>query len=110
MASDGTGMKVAKFAMDMIGKFRMEAQQSEINKLTEARDEVAKELEDIQDKEIHIGLETIKMYTSPLTLDNVRFQVDYLYEGTKMNVGRPSFHTCKGLNVISNDIYDTTKI
>lgn len=105
-----TGMKVAKFAMDMISKFRIEANQSEINSLTEERDKAAKELEDINDKELHIGLENIRMYSNPLTIDNVRFQVDYLYEGTKMNIGRPSFHTAKGLNVISNDIYDTTKI
>lgn len=105
-----TGMKVAKFAMDLASKFRMEATQSEINSLTQSRDEVAKELEDINDKEIHIGLENIRMYTSPLTIDNVRFQVDYLYEGTKMNVGRPSFYTARGSNIISNDVYDTNKI
>ena len=33
------------------------------------------------------------------------FEVDYLYEGTQMNVGRPSFYTAKGLNIISNDVY-----
>ena len=47
----------------------------------------------------HIGVEDIKYYTSPLKLDNLPFEVDYLYEGTKMNIGRPSF-VPTGLNLI----------
>ena len=49
------------------------------------------ELADIADKEYHIGVEDIKMYSRPLSDDNLQFEVDYLYEGTKMNIGRPSF-------------------
>lgn len=105
-----TGMKVFKAVNDFIIKNRMENVQSEINSLTEERDRTNKELEDINDKEIHISLEDIKTYSKPLTIDNVRFEVDYLYEGTRMNIGRPSFYTAKGHNVISNDIYDINKI
>lgn len=57
------------------------------------------ELADLTDKEVHIGVEDIKYYTSPLRLDNLPFEVDYLYEGTKFNVGRPSF-VPTGLNII----------
>lgn len=105
-----SGMKVFKTAIDYITKNRIETAQSELNTITEKAEKVNEELADIQDKEINIGLENIKTYTNQLTVDNVRFQVDYLYEGTRMNIGRPSFHTAKGHNIISNDIYDINKI
>lgn len=100
-----TAMKVVKFAVDMLGKMKAESMNSEINSLTEARDKVAEELEDMNDKELHIGIENIKWYTDELRSDNLQFEVDYLYEGTQMNVGRPSFYTAKGLNIISDDVY-----
>lgn len=105
-----SGMKVFKTAIDYITKNRMETAQSELNTITEKAEKVNEELADIQDKEINIGLENIKTYTNQLTTDNIRFQVDYLYEGTRMNIGRPSFNTAKGHNIISNDIYDINKI
>ena len=100
-----TAMKVIKFAVDMLGKMKAKSMNSEINSLTEARDKVAEELEDMNDKELHIGIENIKWYTDELRSDNLQFEVDYLYEGTQMNVGRPSFYTAKGLNIISDDVY-----
>ena len=100
-----TAMKVIKFAADMLGKMKAKSMNSEINSLTEARDKVAEELEDINDKELHIGIENIKWYTDELRMDNMQFEVDYLYEGTQMNIGRPSFYTAKGLNIISDDVY-----
>ena len=100
-----TAMKVVKFAVDMLGKMKAKSMSSEINSLTEARDKVAEELEDMNDKELHIGIENIKWYTDELRMDNLQFEVDYLYEGTQMNVGRPSFYTARGLNVISDDVY-----
>ena len=100
-----TAMKVIKFAVDMLGKMKAKSMNSEINSLTEARDKVAEELEDMNDKELHIGIENIKWYTDELRSDNLQFEVDYLYEGTQMNVGRPSFYTARGLNVISDDVY-----
>ena len=100
-----TAMKVVKFATDIVGKMKAKSMNSEINSLTEARDKVAEELEDMNDKELHIGIENIKWYTDELRSDNLQFEVDYLYEGTQMNVGRPSFYTAKGLNIISNDVY-----
>ena len=100
-----TAMKVIKFAVDMLGKMKAKSMSSEINSLTEARDKVAEELEDMNDKELHIGIENIKWYTDELRIDNTQFEVDYLYEGTQMNIGRPSFYTARGLNVISDDVY-----
>lgn len=100
-----TAMKVVKFAVDMLGKMKAKSMNSEINSLTEARDKVAEELEDMNDKELHMGIENIKWYTDELRSDNLQFEVDYLYEGTQMNIGRPSFYTARGLNVISDDVY-----
>ena len=56
---------------------------------------------------MHVGIEYIKNYTKPLTLQNLQFEVDYLYEPTKDNMCRGSFNTVKGLNIRSNDIFDT---
>lgn len=100
-----TAMKVVKFAVDMLGKMKAKSMNSEINSLTEARDKVAEELEDMNDKELHMGIENIKWYTDELRSDNLQFEVDYLYEGTQMNIGRPSFYTARGLNIISDDVY-----
>ena len=61
----------------------------------------------IADQGMHVGMEYIKNYTKPLTLQNLQFEVDYLYEPTKDNMCRGSFNTVKGLNIISNDIFDT---
>lgn len=61
----------------------------------------------IADQGMHIGMEYIKNYTKPLTLQNLQFEVDYLYEPTKDNMCRGSFNTVKGLNVRSNDVFDT---
>ena len=61
----------------------------------------------IADQGMHIGMEYITNYTKPLTLQNLQFEVDYLYEPTKDNMCRGSFNTVKGLNVRSNDVFDT---
>ena len=61
----------------------------------------------ISDQGMHIGMEYITNYTKPLTLQNLQFEVDYLYEPTKDNMCRGSFNTVKGLNVRSNDVFDT---
>lgn len=61
----------------------------------------------IADQGMHVGMEYIKNYTKPLTIQNLQFEVDYLYEPTKDNMCRGSFNTVKGLNVRSNDVFDT---
>lgn len=79
--------------------------------LTEEYDEKQKLLDEekmlIADQGMHIGMEYINHHTKPLTIQNLQFEIDYLYEPTKDNMCRGSFNTVKGLNVISNDVFDT---
>ena len=105
-----SGLKMVRFFTNMRFQSQAKSLQSEINSLTEQRDKSNKELEELNDKEVNIAVEDIKWYTSPLKLESQRYDVDYLYGGTRMNICRPSFITAKGLNIISNDIYDTNKI
>ena len=58
------------------------------------------EIADLYDKNLHMGLEDIRMYTKPINVDNAQFEVDYLYEGTKFQIQRPSFARY-GLNIIT---------
>lgn len=58
------------------------------------------EIADLYDKNLHMGLEDIRMYTKPINIDNAQFEVDYLYEGTKFQIQRPSFARY-GLNIIT---------
>ena len=52
------------------------------------------------DKNLHIGIEDIKMSTKPLNAANIQFEVDYLYEPTKFNIQRGSFAR-SGMNIIT---------
>jgi FtsZ-binding cell division protein ZapB len=103
-------MKIAKFTLDTISKMRMDSLKSEINSLQQEYDRTREELENDNDKEVHIGVENIKWYTDSLKIENKRYDVNYLYEPTKFNIGRPSFHTARGHNIISDDIFDVNKI
>lgn len=58
------------------------------------------EIANLYDKNLHMGLEDIRMYTKPINVDNAQFEVDYLYEGTKFEIQRPSFARY-GLNIIT---------
>ena len=58
----------------------------------------------LTDKEYDIGLEDIKMYSKPLTIDNIQFEVDYLYEPSKFNICRPSF-IVPDLNIRSSKVF-----
>lgn len=79
--------------------------------LTEEYNEKQKLLDEekmlMADQGMHVGMEYINHYTKPLTIQNLQFEVDYLYEPTKDNMCRGSFNTVKGLNIISNDVFDT---
>ena len=99
-----TASKVAGKLMDMREK-------NKIKELTSMSEEVKaqqSEIMDLYDKNLHMGLEDIRMYTRPLTQDNAQFEIDYLYEGTGFHIQRPSFSRY-GLNVISNDIKPITE-
>ncbi len=60
-------------------------------------------LSDYADKEYNIAVEDIKLYTKPLTVDNMQFETDYLYEPSKYNICRPSF-IVPGLNIRSTKV------
>ena len=99
-----TASKVAGKLMDIREK-------NKIKELTSMSEEVKaqqSEIMDLYDKNLHMGLEDIRMYTRPLTQDNAQFEIDYLYEGTGFHIQRPSFSRY-GLNVISNDIKPITE-
>lgn len=88
------GMKVASAFMDM----RVNTAREDLRDAEALVQQSQKELMELTDKEVNIGVEDIKYYTQPLKLDNIVFEVDYLYEGTKYNIGRPSFYPT-GLNL-----------
>lgn len=89
------GRKIAEYAMDQ----RVNTAREELGDATALAEQTREELIELTDREIDIAVEDIKYYTTPLKLDNLPFEVDYLYEGTKMNICRPSF-VPTGLNII----------
>ena len=98
-------------AAKVAGKFMDIREKNKIKELTSMSEEVKaqqSEIMDLYDKNLHMGLEDIRMYTRPLTQDNAQFEIDYLYEGTGFHIQRPSFSRY-GLNVISNDIKPITE-
>ena len=95
----------------VVGPIMEYREKNKVKELTSLSEEVKAqqtELADMYDKNLHIGLEDIRTYTRPLTQDNAQFQTDYLYEGTKFHILRPSFARY-GMNVISNDILPITE-
>lgn len=105
-----SGLKMVRFFTNIRFQSQAKSLQSEINAKTEQNDKASQELEEMNDKEVNIAVEDIKWYTDGLKIQSQRYDVDYLYGGTRHNIGRPSFITGRGSNIISNDIYDTNKI
>ena len=98
-------------AAKVAGKLMDIREKNKIKELTSMSEEVKaqqSEIMDLYDKNLHMGLEDIRMYTRPLTQDNAQFEIDYLYEGTGFHIQRPSFSRY-GLNIISNDIKPITE-
>ena len=92
-------MSAGRMLVEKLMDMRVNTAMKELNDTLESVQQSKEELADYTDKEMHIGVEDIKYYTSPLKLDNLPFEVDYLYEGTKYNICRPSF-VPTGLNLI----------
>ena len=105
-----SGLKMVRFFTNMRFQSQAKSLQSEINSKTEQNDKAEKELEEMNDKEVNIAVEDIKWYTDGLKIQSQRYDVDYLYGGTRHNIGRPSFITGRGSNIISNDVFDVNKI
>lgn len=94
----------------VVGPIMEYREKNKVKELTSLSEEVKaqqSELADLYDKNLHLGLEDLRAYTKPLTQDNAQFQTDYLYEGTKFHILRPSFARY-GMNIISNDIIPIT--
>ena len=105
-----SGLKMVRFFTNMRFQSQAKSLQNEINAKTEQNDKASQELEELNDKEVNIAVQDIKWYSEELKLQSQVYDVDYLYGGTRHNIGRPSFCTGRGSNIISNDIYDTSKI
>ena len=105
-----TGLKMVRFFTNMRFQTQAKSLQNEVNAKTEQLDKANQELEDMNEKEIDICNADIKWFTDGLKIQSQEFDIDKLYGGTRHNIGRPSFCTGRGSNIISNDIYDTNKI
>ena len=110
MNTISSGLKLIRFFTDIRFQSQAKSLQSEINAKTEQYDKAQLELEEMNDKEVNIAVEDIKWYTDGLKIQSQVYDVDYLYGGTKFNIGRPSFCTGRGSNIISNDVFDVNKI
>ena len=88
--------KLMEFRNSMLAAKMDATYNSELQAVRQSEDELA----EMYDKELNIGVEDIVMSTNPIKMDNLQFEVDYLYEPTKYNIGRPSFAPI-GLNQIS---------
>lgn len=83
-----------------IMEWRQENQAKELTSMSEECKKQQTALIEEYDKNLHIGIEDIKMYTKPLTVGNIPYEVDYLYEPTRFNICRGSFAR-SGMNIIS---------
>lgn len=93
-------LSTASKVVNPIMKWRQGNLQKELTSMSEECKKQQAALAEEYDKNLHIGLEDIKMYTKPLTMANVQFETDYLYEPTKFNICRTSF-VRTGMNEIT---------
>ena len=93
-------LSMASKVVNPIMDWRQGNLQKELTSMSEECRAQQAALAEEYDKNLHIGLEDIKMYTKPLTMANVQFETDYLYEPTKFNICRTSF-VRTGMNEIT---------
>ena len=96
--------KALELVMDLVSKREkarvVDATQRKTYLLNEANEEVAntnQQLMELDDRTIHMGVADIIASTKLLKTSQSQFEVDYLYEGSAFNIGRPSFRPY-GLN------------
>lgn len=96
--------KALELVMDLVSKREkarvVDATQRKTYLLNEANEEVAntnQQLMELDDRTIHMGVADIITSTKVLKTSQAQFEVDYLYEGSAFNIGRPSFRPY-GLN------------
>lgn len=93
-------LSTASKVVNPIMKWRQGNLQKELTSMSEECKAQQAALAEEYDRNLHIGLEDIKIYTKPLTMANVQFETDYLYEPTKFNICRTSF-VKTGMNEIT---------
>ena len=96
--------KALELVMDLVSKREkarvVDATQRKAYLLNEANEEVAntnQQLMELDDRTIHMGVADIITSTKVIKTSQAQFEVDYLYEGSAFNIGRPSFRPY-GLN------------
>lgn len=93
---------IASSALKILKFFNSRREKNKVRQLNDLQEEITQqeeELERLQDRELHLGIEDIKWYSSPLKGDNMQFEIDHLYDGSKMNIQKPSFYPANGLNI-----------
>ena len=98
-----TPFQAMSTAMKVVGPLVEQREKNKVKQLDSLSAEVKaqqSEIADMYDRNLHMGLEDIRMYTKPINVDNAQFEVNYLYEGTKFEIQRPSFARY-GLNIIT---------
>lgn len=93
-------LSMASKVVNPIMEWRQENQAKELTSMSEECKKQQTALIEEYDKNLHIGIEDIKMYAKPLTVGNIPYEVDYLYEPTRFNICRGSFAR-SGMNIIS---------
>lgn len=93
-------LSMATKVVNPVMEWREGNKQKELTSMSEECKKQQELLVEEYDKNLHIGLEDIKLYTKPLTMANVQFETDYLYEPTKFNICRTSF-VRTGMNEIT---------
>ena len=96
--------KALELVMDLVSKREkarvVDATHRKTYLLNEANEEVAntnQQLMELDDRTIHMGVADIITSTKVIKTSQGQFEVDYLYEGSAFNIGRPSFRPY-GLN------------
>lgn len=93
-------MSTASKVVNPVMEWRQKNLQKELTSMSDECKKQQAALAEEYDKNLHIGIEDIKMSTKPLNAANIQFEVDYLYEPTKFNICRTSF-VRSGMNIIS---------
>ena len=93
-------MSTASKVIGPMVEMREKNKAKQLDSLAQEAQAAQAQVADLYDKNLHLGLQDIRMYTKPFNVDNAQFEVDYLYEGTKSEIMRPSFARY-GMNIIT---------
>jgi hypothetical protein len=92
------GYKLVSKVMEM----RLDSARSDYQQVRQEYQDAQDNLDELYDKELNLLGEHTKWHGDELKFIESRYEVDYLYEGTPYNIGRPSF-VSTGLNIIDKE-------